>query len=320
MKNVCIALLGLLFLTTSCIDDDDNNNIINGPSLLDRIEMSTEHTILTAALERTGLNVTLDNAGSFTIFAPTDVAFMQYLAANNFADINAVPIDVLRDLLQYHLLQELKRTTDFIPGYNKTSANNQAQQQNLDLYIQTTPTFLLNATVALTTENITARNGVLHVTDRVLELPTVATLMRASTDFSNLLAALNQQGLTPTLENTNTTGVNAAPFTVFAPSNTAIQALIDENITDSLNTIADVLALPNLNDVLLNHVVSGSSVRSENFSDGFMIDPITSGMLTINTTGGTVITDQQGRLITVVGTDITGINGVLHVIDNVLLP
>ncbi|MDP5100439.1 MAG: fasciclin domain-containing protein, partial [Nonlabens sp.] len=77
---------------------------------------------------------------------------------------------------------------------------------------------------------------------------------------------------------------------------------------------------PNLSDILLYHVVSGTSLRVEDFTDGFVIDPITTGTFTINTTGGIVITDAGGRLINLLERDITAMNGVLHSVDNVLLP
>lgn len=320
MKNVVAVLIALLLLNTSCEDADDNDNIIPGKNLFERISENSELTQLKTALEITSLDFTLSNTGSFTLFAPTDAAFNQYLSANGFTDLNAVPVDDLRNLLQYHLLQTLTRSEDFLPGYAKTSANNLEQQQNLDLYIQTAPTLLLNGTTAITTGNVTGNNGILHIVDNVLSLPTVATLVQANPDFSNLLIALNQEGLTTTLENMTTTGTNPAPYTVFGPSNAAFQALIDESTTDSLNTFADVLALPNLTDILLNHVVSGSSLRGESFSDGIMIDPITAGMLTVNTTGGAVITDQTSRLVSIIGIDLTATNGVLHILNNVLLP
>ena len=312
--------LTLLLLTTSCWEDaDDNGNILPSKSAYDRIAESEDHTTLKAALDLTGLDVTLRNNGSFTVFAPTNAAFAQYLTDNALADLNAIPLAELRNLLLYHVLQRINRTGDFLTGYAKTSASN-LNQENLDLYIQTTPAFLMNNSVSITTADINANNGIVHITDNVLTLPTLATLVTANPSFSNLTAALIQESLDTALENTITTGALPAPFSVFAPTDAAFQALIDENTTDSLNSIADVLALPNLSDVLLYHVVSGSSLRVEDFTDGFVIDPITTGTFTINTTGGIIITDAGGRLINLLELDITAINGVLHSVDNVLFP
>jgi len=321
MKNIfkCLCTFTILFAaTTSCLEDaDDNDNRLPRPNAYERVAESTEHTLLLEALELTGLDLTFKNSGSFTVFAPDDAAFATYLSDNAIVMLADIPRAELRNLLLNHVLQNLRRDADFTAGYTKTSALSTADK-NLDMYVQIAPSLLLNNSVSITRANVSASNGVLHFTDKVLALPTLATLVAANPDFGALSTALTQQNLVAALSNTTTTGTNPAPFTVFAPSDAAFQALIDESTTDPLNSIADLLALPNLSDILLYHVVSGNAYRNGDFSDNFTVDPIATGTFTINTTDGTAITDGQGRIVNLIERDITGVNGVLHSLNNLL--
>lgn len=318
LRNPFYVCILTIFALTSCLEDaDDNGNRLPRPSIYDRLEASTEHTLLKAAIDSTGLDLTFKNSGSFTLFAPTDAAFTQFLASNSITDINTIPRADLRNLILYHVLQVVNRDTDFVAGYTKTSALS-PDEKTLDLYVQIAPDLLLNNAVTINRSNVTASNGVLHFTDQVLELPTLASLVAANPDYSNLNTALTQQNLVTALENVAVTGVNAAPFTVFAPTDAAFLALINESTTDALDNITDVLALTNLTDILLYHVVSGTATRGDDFRDNTVVDPITTGTFVINTASGIVITDGSGRLVNIVERDITAINGVLHTLDNVL--
>lgn len=315
--GICVLLANFLTLG-SCIDADDNGNILPRPSAYDRIEESTDHLILKEALDITGLDLTLQNSGSFTVFAPTDAAFNTYFTANNITDINAIPLEELRNLLLYHVLQTIERDTDFVSGYFKTSAEN-PDGEILDLFVQIAPNLLLNNAVTINRANVTANNGVLHFIDQVLEIPTVDALLTMNADFSTLTTALIQQNLVVALQNTITTGPVPAPFTVFAPNDNAFQAFINESTTDPITSVSDILALSNLTDVLLYHVVSGNAYRSGDFIDGFIVDPITAGTFTTNNTNNTTtITDAAARNINFGLRDITAINGTIHIIDNVL--
>lgn len=311
-------LIASIFALMSCVDDDDNGNILPRPSAYDRIADSADHTILKQALDLTGLDLNLKNSGSFTVFAPTDAAFNTYFTTNNITDLSAIPVAQLRNLLLYHVLQTIERDTDFVTGYFKTSALN-PQGEILDVYVQIVPDVLLNNAVSINRANVTANNGVLHYTDRVLEILTLDKLLLLNPDFSTLTTALVQENLLDALQNTNTTGPLAAPFTVFAPDDNAFQAFINESTTDPINSVADILALPNLSDILLYHVVSGNAYRSSDFRDGFIVDPIATGTFTTNNLNNTTtITDAAAREINFGQTDIVAINGNVHIIGNVL--
>ena len=107
-----------------------------------------------------------------------------------------------------------------------------------------------------------------------------------------------------------------APFTVFAPTNDAFVALLDELEVDSL---ADIDAAT-LEAVLSYHVVAGANVRSGDLSDDMMVETLQGGEFTVNLGDNVVITDERGRTSTVIAADVQATNGVIHALDTVLLP
>lgn len=320
MKKVItnFKVLALAFLAigaVSCEDDDDNGNVVdNNNTAFDLTVGNADFTILNAALLRTGLDATLDTSGAtLTVFAPTNDAFEDFLDDNGFSSIDDVPVLVLRNTLRNHVLGSVARSTDLTSGYVKTSATN-STGDFLDLYVDTDSGVVLNGDAEVVTADINVDNGVVHVVDEVIALPTVVTLAAANPIFSNLVAAVDQEGLVPTLSLTST------DYTVFAPTNDAFQALIDADPADGISSIQDILDLSTLTDILTYHVVGGAAVRAEAITDGLVVDPIGPGTFTINTTNGVVITDASGTQINVIVTNVTAVNGVVHAIDFVLRP
>ncbi|MGJ8684560.1 MAG: fasciclin domain-containing protein [Nonlabens sp.] len=316
LTNFKVLFLAVIAISAiSCDGDDDNGNVLdNNNSAYDLTVDNPDFTILNAALLRTGLDVTLDQSGgTFTVFAPTDVAFQQFLDDNGFATIDDVPTLVLRNTLRNHVLSTVATSTDLTSGYVKTNAQN-ADGDFLDLYVDVTTGVVLNGGAEVTAADNSVDNGVVHVVDEVIALPTVVTLAAANPIFSNLVVAVDQEGLVPTLSLTTT------DYTVFAPTNDAFQALIDADPADGISSVQDILNLATLSDILTYHVVGGAAVRAGDIMDGMVVDPIGPGTFTINTTAGVVITDATGTETNVVVTDVTAINGVVHAIDFVLRP
>ncbi|QJP32954.1 fasciclin domain-containing protein [Nonlabens sp. Ci31] len=318
-KKCTIALLSIVaVLYTSCEDADDNGNIIDpNNSAYDLTETNSEFSILNTALIRTGLDATLDSQGTYTVFAPNNAAFNQYFTENGFANIEAVPIADLRAILLYHVLN-IEVTSELLnTGYIKTLGKDE-EVEALDLFIEATTSVVLNGSVTVTQADIEVDNGVVHMIDKVLDLPTVITLVAANPEFSNLETALLQQGLEITLSNTDASMQD--PFTVFAPTDDGFQDLVDLDPMDGLTSLQDILDLTNLTDILLYHVVGNDRIRSGNISNGVVIDPITTGTFSINTTSGILITDEQMTEANITATDITAVNGVIHKIDIVIRP
>ncbi len=310
-----ILILAVIAVTTMSCDDDDNNNVLdNNNSAFDLTVDNADFTILNAALLRTGLDATLDQSGgTFTVFAPTDTAFQAFLTANSFASIDDVPVLLLRNTLRNHVLGTVATSTDLTSGYVKTSAINE-NGDSLDLYVDITSGVILNGGAQVTGADNSVDNGVVHVVDEVITLPTVVTLAAANPSFSSLVTAVTQEGLVPTLSLTTT------DYTVFAPLDSSFQALIDVDPADGIASVQDILDLATLSDILTYHVIDGAAVRAGDIMDGMVIDPIGPGTFTINTTSGVVITDATMTETNVTVTDLTAINGVVHAIDFILRP
>ncbi|SCY66344.1 fasciclin domain-containing protein [Flavobacterium caeni] len=312
--------LAICFLTFSCNDDDqvyypspqDN-------SISDVASRNDDFSILVDALVRADLVTTLDTGGPFTVFAPTNTAFQTFLSANGYADIDDVPLAALKEVLLNHVVSGEVRSSQLVTGYVKTLAKGSASSNTLSMYINTASGVVINGGAAnggatVTTADIAADNGVIHVVDRVIGLPTVVNHAIANPDFSILVQALTR-GDQPDFVGV-LSGDAASPFTVFAPTNTAFGNLLTEL---SLSGLADV-PQATLENTLKYHVVTGANVLAADLSEGLSVATFQGGNFTVMLSGGAKITDANGRVSNIVATDVQGSNGVVHVVDKVLLP
>ena len=297
-----------LFATVSCSDDDDPKQ----PETIVEIAVATPNlSSLVAALQRADLVTTLNGAGPFTVFAPTNAAFDAFLKANNFANLNAVPVPALKQVLLNHVLSGKNVSTGLKTGYVNSLATYSDTQLNLSMFINTASGVKINGVSTVAAADINATNGVIHVVDAVIGLPTVVTFATADPSFSTLVSALTT--LTPA---TNFVSIlsGAGPFTVFAPTNAAFAAL------------PSVPAEATLTKVLQHHVVSGN-VRSSNLTPNGNTEATTlqGGKLTITLpgTGGNIANMKDGAGNTGIGiiaVDVQAANGVIHVINKVAIP
>jgi uncharacterized surface protein with fasciclin (FAS1) repeats len=308
IKKMSIACIALAML--SCSKDDNNSNQLQ--TIAEIASSNANLSILVQALNRAGLTATFDSPGDFTVFAPTNDKFEAFLSANGFADINAVPLPLLTEVLKNHVVSGSFYSSDLTTGYVKTLAKGSASTTNtLSMYIEVGSTVKLNggatnggATVV--TADIEASNGVIHVVDNVIGLPTVVNHAIANPNFTTLVGLVSGAGLVPTLS-----GTAGSPFTVFAPTNTAFTTFETQNpgVLASLNSTQ-------VSSVLTYHVVGGANVLSTEIPTT-PITTLESGTFTIS---GTTITDEANRQTGIVAVDIQGSNGVIHVINNILLP
>lgn len=312
MKNLT-KLLGVTLMSVfiySCSDDDNNSN---QPQTIAAIAASDANfSILVEALTRTGLVSTFDSPGDFTVFAPTNDKFQAFLTANGFSNINAVPLPLLTEVLKNHVVSGSFYSNELTTGYVKTLAKGAASSTNtLSMYIEVGSTVKLNggssnSGATVVTADIEASNGVIHVVDNVIGLPTVVNHAVANPNFTTLVGLVSGAGLVPTLS-----GTAGSPFTVFAPTNAAFATFESQN-----PGVLASLTSAQVTSVLTYHVVGGANV----LSTGIPTTPITtleSGTFTIS---GTTITDEANRQTGIVAVDVQGSNGVIHVINNVLLP
>jgi len=241
---------------------------------------------------------------SYTVFAPTNDAFLDFLDANGFESLDDVPLPTLTQVLLNHVVSGTNLSTGLTTGYVKTLAKGGASSTNtLSMFINTESGVRLNGVSSVTTADITANNGVIHVVDAVIGLPTIVAHATANPNFSTLASLLTQQELVGTLD-----GTASSPFTVFAPLNSAFD-------TATLNLYSGLTSTQKT-AVLTYHVVAGANVLSNAISSG----PITTFETGTFTISGTVITDEQNRTTNIVATDVQASNGIIHAINKVLLP
>jgi transforming growth factor-beta-induced protein len=293
---------------SSCEEDE--------PELVDIVDTAIadgRFASLAEALTEAGLVTTL-KGGEYTVFAPTDEAFQSFLDANGFATIQDIPVDVLTQVLLNHVVGGTVRSTDLTDGYVPTLAEESTTNNNVSMLIDLTNGVVLNGSTNVTQPDVEASNGVIHVVDEVIAVPTVVDLALDNSLFETLVAALTRSDLTADF-----VGIlsGAGPFTVFAPTNQAFQDLLDSN--DSWNELADI-DVATLEAVLSYHVVDGANVLSNTLSDGQVVTTFGGSTFEISVGGEVTITDGQGGTATVGPVDVQGGNGVVHVIDAVIIP
>ena len=300
----------------SCSDDDNTTSAPNSNnSITDIASGNTNLSILVDALVRTDLDQTLDQSGSFTVFAPTNDAFTTFLSANGFSSLDDVPEATLKEILLNHVLSGSFTSSSLTTGYVKTLGKGSASSTNtLSMFVDTSSGVKLNGVANVTSANITASNGVIHVVDNVIGLPTVVTHALANPNFSTLVAALTREDQPDFVGILS--GTDSSPFTVFAPTNAAFGSLLTELEATSLNDIAQ----STLENTLKYHVVAGANVLAPSLTNNQMVTTFQGQSFTITTTGGAKITDANDRVSNIILTDVQAANGVIHAIDKVVLP
>ena len=307
MKKNYFLILSVMLLTAftviGCSNDDDNGKTKTN-TIVDVAKSNPQFSILVQALNITGLDKALENkSASFTVFAPTNQAFADLLVELKYASLNDVPKATLTNILLYHVLDGSKMAANITTGYYKTLAMGPVDNTNLSLYIDMSTT-MINKRAKITATDVKADNGVIHVIDKVLLPQSIVDIAVTNPTFSILVQALTKADLVTTLS-------GKGPFTVFAPTDDAFKALFT---TLGVSGIVD-LTKETLTPILLAHVVSGN-VTSSMLTNGDVQTLNTTKKLKINITNGVTIDGN----IKVVLADVQGTNGVIHVIDKVIVP
>jgi uncharacterized surface protein with fasciclin (FAS1) repeats len=265
-------------------------------------------TTLVTAVTEAGLAETLSGEGPFTVFAPTDDAFAA-LPEGTIEALLEDPQGALTDVLLYHVVDGAVMADTVVTLDSAKTASG----ENVSITVNDDGVFL-NDSVQVIITDIAASNGVIHVIDGVLlpssmmaeeEMPgTIVDIAVADGRFTTLVTAVTEAGLAETLS-------GEGPFTVFAPTDDAFAALPE-------GTIEALLEDPQgaLTDVLLYHVVEGAVMAETVVTlDSAMTVGGEEVSITVND-DGVFLNDS----VQVIITDIAASNGVIHVIDGVLLP
>jgi transforming growth factor-beta-induced protein len=311
----CLAALGLVACLAACDDDSGNPP----PGTIVDVAQANGLTALGAAVTKAGLTATLsDSSASLTVFAPTDDAFTALATALGYSSatalVDALPASALASILTYHVLPTKKSAADLAAGGPTEATLYSFAGSSTTLALDTTSGVSITdadlTTAHVTTPDVPASNGVVHVIDKVLVPPGVLNIVQMAQlnpTFSKLVGAVVSADLTATLS-------GAGPFTVFAPTNDAFAAI--QSTVDGLTT-------EQLTQVLTYHVLA-SQVLAADIPFGTPITTVEGQTITINagTTAGTppTITDTTTTPADIVATDVRASNGVIHVIDKVLIP
>jgi transforming growth factor-beta-induced protein len=329
------AVNGVIHIIDGVLTPSLETSIVN--TVVEPAYFNVNFTTLTAAVVEAGLLETLiDPASELTVFAPTNAAF----EAAGITSLEGLTANDLVPILQYHVL-----------GSEVTEANLPATGSavttlNGDFYLSINGDgVFINGTSQVTATDIQADNGVVHVIDRTLTPPTsnvveiavAASEASGGAEFGQLVAALtaveedaNAANLITALSDAN------GAFTVFAPTDAAFQTLYDavgDQDNDGDNDITDLVTaaggLETIATVLQYHVLSGRVFSTDipNALGGNMsvtLSPLAGGSWTLNSDLTITPTDQALTVglddAAIVDTDILGTNGVIHVIDQVILP
>ena len=267
-------------------------------SIYDIVSNSADHTTLKTAIDACSLNGVLSGAGTLTLFAPTDAAFNLLPAGTVAALLNDIP--QLTNILKHHVVGATVMSSMLSNNQVVTTLNG----TTVTVTINSMGVFIDNAQVIVA--DIVADNGVVHVIDAVL-IPSppsnsIYDIVSNSADHTTLKAAIDACSLNGVLS-------GAGTLTLFAPTDAAFNLLPAGTVAALLNDI------PQLTNILKHHVV-GATVMSSMLSNNQVVT-------TLNGTTVTVTINSMGVFIDnaqVIVADIVADNGVVHVIDAVLIP
>ncbi len=276
--------------------------------VVDTAIAADDFNTLVAAVVAAGLEDDLRGDGPFTVFAPTDEAF-DALPAGLLASL-LDDTDTLADVLLYHVLSG-EVLAEAVLGLDGEEVET-LQGGSVTISIENGDVFIDDAQVIVT--DIQATNGVIHVIDAVISpepLPQdIVDTGIAAEGFDTLVTAIQEAGLESALR-------GEGPFTVFAPTDEAFDNLPD-GVLDDLLDDPDELA-----KVLLYHVLDGKFMATDvlGLDDGTELETLLENeTITLGLNGGVFLTDNQSEQAEVTDTDVEASNGVIHVIDRVLIP
>lgn len=299
-----LMLSAVLFIS-SCNDDEDpvvepTNNIMQ------IVDATSSVSTLKAAIDAASLRATLSGNGPFTVFAPTNAAF-EAVDPEVLAFLLATPSELTK-VLTYHVVSGKVLSTDLSAGTVNTVNTGQQVTVDLSSGVKINGASVVNA-------DIEATNGVIHVIDEVLipenldlsgMVPSIAEAAIATSDLSVLVSILSLDGLSDILA---AAADDDAELTVFAPTNAAFQAVLTALGLSSINEIPESVLL----DIVKYHIVGAVAKSTDLQSTTY--ETLNGESVTVDLSSGVKVDDAS-----VVTADIEVSNGVVHIIDAVLLP
>ena len=314
-RNTLFALTACMLFATACDKNDDENNMPN--STISDVVVNTEsYSTLETAVVKANLQSTLSGAGPFTVFAPDNAAFAASGITANA--LNSLSADQVRSILLYHTLASKVMSGDVPAGPNAKVIT----ASNDSVFVTRNSNGVFINGVKVEQADIAAANGVIHRIGRVLQ-PPVGTLVETAAvtaGFDSLAKAVVRAATAPGSDPALATALGNATLTVFAPTNAAFTQLLSALSLTDINQIPMATLLA----VLRYHVAPGR-VFSSDLSNG-NVTMLAGSTTTVNLTNGIngvpTITGSgnEGAKANIVTANVMTRNGVIHVIDRVLLP
>lgn len=315
-KILFLALVGSLITLASCKKDSDPPVTVTN-TITDVVVNTSSYSVLKEAVVKAGLSSTLSGTGPFTVFAPDNTAFGA--AGITSATVASLSPADLSTLLLYHTIGSKILASGVPAGPNAKVIT--AGGDSVFVTRNASGVFVNGIKVAQA--DISADNGVIHRLSKALNKPfgnIVATAQAPGSGLDSLVKAIiranNAPGGDPNLINT----LSTSTITVFAPTNAAFTQLLSALSINDINNIPVATLLA----VLRYHVVGGRAFSSDLANGNLTM--LAGGSTTINLTNGTsggptIKGNGNGsNLSNIVATNIMSRNGVVHVIDRVLLP
>ncbi len=330
LKRKACMLLGTVALVSvfSACKKEDPYSVTPLKNVVELTVEDPDLDLLEAAVVKAGLATALaDLTKQYTVFAPSDAAFVAYLGSQTAGAIKdeagakaaieaitatSTPIDLnlLKKILQYHVL-----TTAIASGSIQTKDNVETSTLSTDkMYISKKSATEISVNGAKVTKadigSSNGSNGIIHIMDKVI-LPVTGDIVATATAAPNLkllVAAIKRAELVTTLQ-------GSGPFTVFAPTDDAFKAAGYDSEAKINAATKEALA-----KILTYHVVPTSRAYSSLLTAGD-VTTVQGGKVTVALTGGVTVKGAQNPSPAKVSlADITATNGVVHVVDTVLLP
>ena len=309
LKPLALALLATVWLAGCGEDEETTVDPAPNQNAVEFAQADNQLTTLAEAVEQAGLVAALsDDDTEITIFAPNNSAFTNYLQANpDIASLADIPNDVLADVLKYHVVPGTKLAADLSAGSLATLLDGQSIEVTEDNGV------VLNGSVRVVDADNRVSNGVVHVIDAVLrtaaeeeDLVTIAELATATDDLSVLVEALKR---VPAL--LDAAGDPDATLTVFAPTNAAFTKFLEnDDRFDDLASIPDDV----LTSVLQYHILASAKKAADL---GETEETLNEESISISKTDDGVFINETSKVATA---DIEASNGIVHLIEEVLLP
>lgn len=294
------VIAATMMISTGHCGGCSSDHATPAPTIAQTAAADGRFTTLVAAVDAAGLTDTLNSKGSYTVFAPTDAAFKQLPDGTVETLLKTENKETLKGILLYHVVPGHFHATDVVKMPSLVTANG----QRLDVAMSEKGATIDGANIVIT--DIETSNGIIHVIDAVV-LPSSKTIPQTAKEtgkFSTLLAAAEAAGLVKALS-------ADGPITVFAPTDEAFAKL-------PAGTVETLLKPENkamLAEVLTYHVVPGRIYSDAALKAGTA--------KTLNGATASINARKEGVFVNnsqVIAADLDTSNGVIHVIDSVMLP